>query len=587
MNGADLLARMLVAYGVEYIFGVPGDTNVTLYAGLERHAPAIRHIMARDERNAGFMADAYARASNRPGVVEVPSGAGPLYVIAAVAEAHVSAAPVIIITNDNPLPVEGRGFIAELDCKKLFEPVTKASIQVKAVEKIPETIRRAFRIATSGKPGAVHLAIPENLYHQEIDERTISLHAEKECKRFPAYRAHPSRDDLLALRGLIDAAKRPLIIAGGGVNRSEGRAALTAFAEYYRLPVVTTITGQQAIADDHELSIGVIGDNGFHPHAARAMEEADLLIYLGCRNGSTVSISWTWPLPNPSRRVAHIDVDPEVLGNNAENALSIVADARALCEDMIAFAPLECEREPEGWLATLADWRRRFWREADRELAELREATPTPIRPRLAIEALAKHLEGPVLLYSDPGTPTPYLCRYLKLAHPDARIIMQRAFGGLGYALPAVVGGWFARQGVRPIGLFGDGSLGMSIGDLETIARLNIPAILINFNNASFGWIEALQKVQGHNKPMSVRFSQTDYGAIASAFGLMGIRVEAADQVEKAFDQAFAHDGPVFLDLVVESVADRLPPLFNWLRKTGADPLIVGGEPLTLEGART
>ena len=178
ITGAELLVRMLRAYQVEVIFGVPGDTNVPLYAALQQSEDCLRHVMARDERSAGFMADAYARLSRRPGIVEVPSGAGALYALPAIAEAHQSSIPLLLITSDTPIALEGRGVITELDCAKLFETVTKASILVKSPTKIPEIIRRAFRVMTSGRPGAVHLAIPEDVLAQGVEDDRLSCHAE-------------------------------------------------------------------------------------------------------------------------------------------------------------------------------------------------------------------------------------------------------------------------------------------------------------------------------------------------------------------------------------------------------------------------
>src|SRR5579871_5213681 len=188
MNGATLVVKMLCAYGVKHVFGVPGDTNVPLYGALEQHSHLLQHVMCRDERSAGYMADAYARVSNRPVVVEVPSGGGPMYALPAVAEANSSSVPLILITSDVPLAGEGRGVITELDCAKLFESITKASIQVKAAAKIPEIMRRAFRLATSGRPGAVHIVVPEDILHQEVDPGSVSLHAEAACRTFPAHR---------------------------------------------------------------------------------------------------------------------------------------------------------------------------------------------------------------------------------------------------------------------------------------------------------------------------------------------------------------------------------------------------------------
>lgn len=192
MRGADVLVQMLINYGVDVLFGVPGDTNVPFYEALQRRQGDIEHVMARDERSAGYMADAYARLTDRPGIFECPSGAGAMYSLPPLAESNASSVPVILLTIDLPLPGEGRGMITELDCARLFEPVTKMSVQVKSPEKLPEIVRRAFRVACSGTPGAVHLQIPEDMLLAEIDPDTISLHAEPECRTFPAFPMAPA-----------------------------------------------------------------------------------------------------------------------------------------------------------------------------------------------------------------------------------------------------------------------------------------------------------------------------------------------------------------------------------------------------------
>ena len=578
MNGAELLVRMLHSYEVRHVFGVPGDTNIPFYAALEALEGGPRHILTRDERSAGFMADAYARVTNRPGIVEVPSGGGPMYALPAVAEANESSVPLILLTFDMPMAGEGRGVISQLfDCARLLEPVTKLSVQIKSAAKIPETVRRAFRAATTGRPGAVQLVIPEDILHQEVRSGEVSMHVEDACKQAPAYPPAAAPADIRNLQSLIARAARPLVIAGGGVNRSRGEAALTAFAERYGIPVVTTMTGQNAIADHHELAIGIVGDNGFHPHANRAMEEADLLIYLGCRIGSVVSIGWSFPPQRPDRRIAQVDICPDFLANNTSNALSLHADARTVLEQLNDL-PLPAQRRVEpAWVPVLNQWRRQFWEHAARELTR---RAAGPLGAQRIIEALGRRLTGQHFLFADPGTATSYLNRYLRLRDPKSRVLIPRAFGSLGYALPAVVGSWCARPDARPIGLFGDGSLGMAVGELETLVRLRVPAILLSFNNSSFGWIKALQKARGAARPLSVDFSPQNGAAIAEAFGLRALRVETAEELEKALDAAFAHQGPVFLDLVVESVADVVPPVYKWLRQAGIDPLAVGGQPL-------
>ena len=579
MNGAELLARMLRAYDVRCVFGVPGDTNIAFYSALETLDGAPRHILTRDERSAGFMADAYARLTNQPGVVEVPSGAGPMYALPAVAEANESSVPLIMLTFDMPMSGEGRGIISQLvDLAQLLAPVCKLSLQVKAAAKIPEIVRRAFRVATTGRPGAVHLVIPEDILHQEVSaSELVSLHVEDACKTSPAYPVCAATTDLLTLQNLIAGASRPLLVAGAGVCLSGGGAALTALAERYRIPVVTTMTGRNAIADDHELALGIVGDNGFLPQANRAMEESDLLIYIGCRIGSVVSIGWTFPAARPDRKIVQVDICPEFLANNTRNSLSICGDARAVIEQFNALAVPTSLRTDPTWLPTLASWSERFWRYSAEQLSRRKTG---PLRPQAVIHELNQRMRGPHVLFADPGTSTSYLNRFLRLSDRTSRVIMPRAYGGLGYAIPAVIGGWLARPGVRPIALFGDGSFGMSVGELESIVRLKVPAILLNFNNSSFGWIKALQKSRGESKPLSVDLSAQDAAAIARAFGLQGIRVETLAELEAGFDAAFAHAGPVLLDIVVESVAEVVPPVYKWLRQAGIEPLLVDGQPL-------
>ena len=572
-TGADLLVRMLVAYGVDTIFGVPGDTNVPLYAALRDAQDKLRHIMARDERSAGFMADAYARLSHRPAVVEVPSGAGALYAIPPIAEAQQSSIPLLLITSDTPISMEGQGVITELDCAKLFETVTKSSYQVKSARKIPEIIRRAFRLMTTGRPGAVHLAIPEDILAEAIDPETVSCHVEASCRTAPAYRTTVSQESLVALLDMISSAQRPLFILGGGVNASDAGAVVTRVAEILNIPAVTTITGQSAIPDHHPLSIGVIGDNGFHPHAMRALEEADLLIYLGSKIGSVATIGWTFPSPMPGRKIVQIDVDPVALGNNTDNVLSLCGDIRGIFEDLTSLCS-ETHVCPQTWINHLNAQRARFW-----EQVGPIPAADTPIlQPQHVIQALGESLRGQVTLLSDAGTPTPNLTRFLRLDAAGSRLIIPRAFGGLGYAIPAVVGAWLAQPDVKIIGLFGDGSFSMSCGELETLRRLNVPALLLHFNNACFGWIKALQRSHGHNATYSVDFSADNVARIAEAFGLRSWRVTTMSQLTAALEEGLAHKGPAFIDIAIESIADVSPPVFSWLRRAGVDPLAIAAD---------
>jgi acetolactate synthase I/II/III large subunit len=568
MTGAQALVRMLVNYGVKYVFGVPGDTSLAFYDALYKAAPEIKHILARDERSASFMADAYARLSHRPGVCECPSGAGALYSVPGVAEANASSVPVILLSSGIPLRGEGKGTITELDHHKLFESITKWSSFLKLSEKIPGTVRRAFRIATTGRPGAVHLAFPAETMTGQVDEDSEKLAAEPECRTYPAYRSRGSKNTLKQFAELLRKAEKPAVVVGGGANHSQAGNNVLELAEKLGAPIVTTISGQGIIPDDHPLALGVIGDNGFHPHALRAVEEADTLFYVGCKLGSVSTLNWTMPSSPSSRVMLQVDIDPTILGNNFPQTIGLAGDAKLVLEELSELlGPLE-NRESSPWLEDLNRNRRDFWEKARIEL----ESEAMPLKPQRVINSLNKMLPSPAIVISDAGTPTPYITRFLRLGGKGSRFLIPRAYGGLGYAIPAVVGAYLARPDARPVGLFGDGSLGMSAGELETLVRLNIPAVLIHFNNGCFGWIKALQAIHCNGRYLSVDFTPRDMSEVAKAFGLAAFRVETPQELESALEEAFADRSPVFLDVVSESVASELPPVHSWLTAAGLVP---------------
>ncbi len=561
MNGARTVVEMLKKYKTEVIFGVPGDTSIGLYEALYDVAPAIRHVMARDERSASFMADAYARLSHRPGICECPSGAGPLYAIPGIAEANASSIPVILITSDIALSGEGRQTITEIDCAKLFEPVTKWSYLVKHVSKIPETIRRAFRIATTGRPGAVHIALPMEAQQAVFPGGSNDLYIEEECTTYPAYRTRGARVVLENLSKILIQAKKPVIIAGGGANHSQAGPAILALAEWLSAPVVTTISGQGIVPDHHPLAMGVTGDNGFHPHAHRSIDEGDVLLYVGCKMGSVSTINWTVPSVSSDKQIIQIDLNPEFLGNNYRNTLSVAGDAKLIIEDVLVLIRGKvAQKQTNQWLDHLNNARHAFW---ESNIPAF-ESDDIPIKPQRVIASLNRHLTSNAVVIADAGTPTPYITRFLKLGGDGSRFLIPRAYGGLGYAIPAIVGAHFARPEARLVGLFGDGSLGMSAGELETLTRLNIPAVMIHFNNGTFGWIKALQKLHCQEKYFSVDFQTGDMSALASVFGIKGYHVKTPGDLDDAINDAFKHNGPVFIDIVSVSEVAELPPVFSW-----------------------
>lgn len=568
MTGAQALVRMLIEYQVDVIFGVPGDTSLAFYDAMYAQGDRIRHVLARDERSATFMADAYARLAHRPGLCECPSGAGALYSVPGIAEANASSIPVVLFTSGISMAGEGKGTITDMPHHTLFEPITKHSSVVNSADKVPETIRRALRIATTGRPGAVHLVMPTETMANRVSLGQASLHAEAECRSYPAYRTRGSEQaiELLALH--LGMAQRPVIVAGGGVNHSQANAQVLDLAERLGAPVVTTISGQGTMPDEHTLALGVVGDNGFHPHAHRAVDESDVLLYVGCKMGSVSTIKWTLPSPRAGRKILQVDLDPTLLANNFENTVSVAGDAKLVLQDLLRLLP-ERVKTPSPWVDELNAARSQFWADSRAQLL----ADTAPLKPQRVIHELNKRLPSPSIVISDAGTPTPYITRFLRLTGDGSRVLIPRSFGGLGYAIPAVVGAWFARPDARPVALFGDGSLGMSAGELETLARLNVPAVMIHFNNGCFGWIKTLQSLHSKARYMSVDFTPRDMSALAAVYGIRGWRIETPAQLERALDEAFAHDGPCFLDVVTEPLLEEIPPVYSWLKAAGQDPL--------------
>jgi len=249
------------------------------------------------------------------------------------------------------------------------------------------------------------------------------------------------------------------------------------------------------------------------------------------------------------------------LGNNYRNTLSVAGDAKLILEDVLVLIRGKvAQKQTNEWLDHLNNARHAFW---ESNIPAF-ESDKIPIKPQRVIAALNRHLTSTAVVIADAGTPTPYITRFLKLGGDGSRFIIPRAYGGLGYAIPAIVGAHFARPEARLVGLFGDGSLGMSAGELETLARLNIPAVMIHFNNGTFGWIKALQKLHCQEKYFSVDFQTADMSALASVFGIKGYHVKTPGDLDDALDDAFKHKGPVFIDIVSESEVAELPPVFSW-----------------------
>lgn len=549
----DIVAA-LESHGVEYVFGVPGDTSLPLYEAL-RLSRSITHVMARDERGAAYMAEVYARVSGRPGVCEAPSGAGAFYLIPGVAEAYASSIAMIALTTDIPLRTKGKNVLTEMNQESLFNSVTKWSVQLRRPDRCAEAVHKAVRIATSGRAGPVHLSLPEDVLATSTEGAPDPAQS-PHVTYFPELRPGAPSADVARVAELIGRAERPVIVAGGGTRISGAWHELTKVAELSGAMVGTSITGKGSIDERHPNSLGVVGGNGSRPFANEAVENADLVMFVGCKTDSVTTMKWTLP-PVGGVPIIQVDVDPKEVGANYPLAVGIAADAKAFLAELAGAFPTEEAVAP--WLDV--EPLRAGWLDSYQGLFE---SNDVPINPYRVIDALKRLLPDDALIVADAGTGTPLTAAFID-SKSGRDVIIPRGFGGLGYALPGVVGAAYASRSSQVVGIMGDGSFGMAAGDLETIARLAIPVVLIQFNNATFGWIKALQHHLEDANYFGVDFSSTtDYVAIAKAFGIDGVQVTDPQEIDAAIRQGLAEPRPFFIDIVTASEEETPPPVPDW-----------------------
>jgi acetolactate synthase-1/2/3 large subunit len=560
MQGARALVQVLVESGVEHIFGLPGDTGTSLYDALYDVRDRLTHVMTRDERSASFMADVYARVSGRVGICEGPSGGGATYIVPGVAEAHGSAIPALCLTSDTPVSQQGRGVLTEFDQESLFRPVTKWNARVASAATLAEAMRRAVRLATSGRPGAVHLSLPSDVLEGETPD--ASVYGVSEFGRAPALRTRPDPDLVLRAAEAIVAAERPVIVAGGGVLTSGAWDELTALAEALNVPVATSINGKGSIAETNPLSLGVVGGNGARAYGNACVASADLVVFVGTRTDSTTTHHWTLPPQSGGPAAIQLDVEPYEIGNNYRLVVPLAGDARLALADLLAAIdrPERVRERHRDRIAGLVAERDRYWADVEAQAS----SGAQPIKPQRLVRALRQQIEDDAIIVADPGTPTPYLGAQYELRRAGRTTVIPRAHGGLGYAIPGVVGAAMAAGGRRVIGFTGDGSFGMSCGELETITRYNLPVVLVQCSNGTFGWIKELQHLYHGDRFYSVDFNPVDYAAIARGFGLRARQVRDPEEIDSALAEALADGGPYFLDVVTESQITETPPVAAW-----------------------
>ncbi|MCQ3804690.1 MAG: thiamine pyrophosphate-binding protein [bacterium] len=550
MTGARALAQMLDGYGVTHVFMVPAILRRTM---VELEKFGVHRIHTHGEKPAAYMADGFARMAGRPGVC-MAQAVGALNLAAGLRDAHLAHSPVIAFTGGLHLTMAGRGVYQEVDDRPSFENVTKFNTSVERVERIPDAIRQAFRAAVSGSPGPAHVQFAGNEGQIDTEEGNLDPWVDQGFASVPAVRPLPDPKDVAAALDLLDGARRPVIVAGGGVRTSRASSQLVALAERLCIPVVTSLNGKDTIAGTHRLAVGVSGTYS-RSAANRVVNRADLVFFVGSGTGSMTT--HFWQVPAPGVTAIGVDINPDVLGRNYPLQVSINADAR------MTLAALSEQ-------AGRRDACRRQWRaEARREVAAWREqhrrhleSDAVPIRPERICWELTSHLPDDACVVVDTGHAGMWMGGMF-----DTRTREQdylRCAGHLGWAFPAALGAKCAAPD-RPVVCFtGDAGLWYHIAEIETAVRWGINTVTVVNNNSSgnqstIGFDRAYGGQQTPEGRRMWTFTDVDFARLAEGMGAMGIRVEKPGHLRPALERALAAQRPVIIDVVTD--IEALAPL--------------------------
>ena len=555
LTGAEAVVEMLKAHGVEILFGLCGDTSLPFYDALARLPHGMRHVLTRDERSAAYMADGYARISGKVGVCEGPSGGGATYILPGLTEANESSVAVLCINSDISVAARGRYTLTALDQGALMKPVTKWNAVLDRPQDIPRVFRAAFNQMTTGRPGAVHIALPFDVQNASLDRADVW--GDPSLGLYPARRVAPDLSLVERAAQMLDDAAYPVFLCGGGVVIAGAEADLLKLAERLSAPVATTISGKGSISELHPLAVGVVGSNGGTPETRAILDQADLVVFVGCRAGSVTTERWRHPTPGKTK-VIHLDVDAAVLGANYPVDAPLVGDAK------LALAALNdslgtVQRPLEATVVQNAK-EQKFARFRDLAMSD-----DKPIKPERVVAEVAQALDPDAIIVADAGTPCPYFSAYYQVRATGRRFFSNRAHGALGYSLSAAVGAHLARPQVKCVAVMGDGSFGFTCGELETAVRYRLPITFIVISNGTYGWIKAGQKSGYGERYFAVDFDTTDHAAVAAAFGVKSWRVTEPKELGKVLKEAVAHGGPSLVDIVCQPLHEAKAPVSEWI----------------------
>lgn len=555
MQGGRALGEMLKLSDAGLLFGMGGFQLLPFYEACR--ALGLKHALINDERCGAFAADAYARVTNRPGVVDATQGPGATNIVTGLAESYNAGIPIIAITGNTNREHSFKNMTQEARQIDILRPVVKEVIRIDMVQRIPEAVRRAYAVATSGRPGPVLIDIPEDIAHAEHDFSAADFWIDAGTLKAQARRSLPDPSELGRAVQMMAKAKRPLLLVGGGIHVSEAYHALIALAEQEGIPVAHTMSGKGAIGCNHPLSAGVFGR--YSRIANELVEASDCLIVVGCKLGEIATRRFS--LIGAGKPVIHVEIWPEEIGRTTRTDVALVGDARLTLEAMAAAL-----RDGHKRAAARADYcaevpvRMAEWRKG---AADRLESSETPINIGRIMGELNKRMPADAVLVADGGFAAHWGGLLFETKAAGRHFVADRGFASIGYGVP---GGLGAQIGVgskrRVVALTGDGGFNMSLGDLETARRLEANFITIVFNNAASGYVKALQHaVYGAGNYQSSDLIEMDYANIAKAMGCHGIRVADPEKLGPAITEALAKtDSPTVIDVVVTRDPGRMLP---------------------------
>ncbi len=559
MTGGHALAEMLKLSGVGPMFGMGGFQLLPFYEACR--ALGLKHFLINDERCGAFAADAYAKVTNRPGVADGTLGPGATNLVTGLIESLNAGIPMIVITGDANREHAWKNMTQEARQLEVLRPAVKEVIRVEVTKRVPEHVRRAFAVATSGRPGPVLIDVPEDVAHGEHDFDVSDFWVDPGTLKAQARRMRPDPADLSRAAALVAKAERPLILAGGGIHISEAYASLQGLAEAYGIPVAHTMSGKGAIACTHPLSAGLFGR---YDRIANALIAAsDCLIVVGCKLGEIATKRFA--LIPPGKPIIHIEIDPTEIGRTTRTDVALVGDARLTLEafaaelgDGKAAARLRAEYVAE-LPKRMAEWKA--------GAADRLESKETPINVGRLMGELNRVMPADGIVVADGGFAGHWGGLMFDTKQAGRHFLPDRGFASIGYGVPGGIG---AQLGAGPkrrvVSLTGDGGFNMSLGELETARRVGANFVAVVFNNAASGYVKALQHaVYGKGNYQSSELVEMDYAAIARGFGCHGIRVSDPEKLAAALQDGLANtSSPTVIDAVVtRDPAKMLPAADN------------------------